>query len=262
MDRKTYGLQSGFVIEITTLPPYYMDFVYAALPLPDYPVRQFTNIAGDTFLLDYEPPDEVPDVADEDEYLLYMEWHSVQARRAEILEEQAKARRNFLLSNCVFVVDGPYDLDDDDWVVEVEGGLCEYGYKVPSDPAGRRMTFILSKVITSNADWIVVRDNAMYSEISMDGVAAALTGLGLKWDDVPILDVMADKEPSLLEHDIRLWEAEVAEATGLPFDGRWYDIPVVVREMMVAAHVGKKWADGLMGEQVAEKAQRDARRRK
>lgn len=256
VDNKTYDLQSGFTIEITTLPPYYMDFVYAALPLPDYPVRTFTNVAGDTFLLEYEPPDEVPDVADEEEYLLCMEWHSVHSRRAEVLGEQVRAKRNFLLSNCVFVVDGPYDLDDDEWVVEVEGGLHEYGYNVPSDPAGRRMAFILSKVITSNADWIVVRDNALYSEIDMDGVAAALVSLGLEWDGVPILDVMADKEPSLLKHDTRLWEAEVAEAAGVPFDGRWYDIPVKVREMMVAAHVGRKWADSLVNEQAVEKAQR------
>ena len=253
---KTFTLQSGFEVEITTLPPYYMDFIRVALPLPGYPTRRFTNVAGDTFQLEYEPPDEVPDADDEEEYLLYMEWHAVRAKRLEVSEELMNARRNFLLSNCLRIIDGPYKLDEEDWVLEVEGGLYKYGYEVPGDPAGRRMAFILSKVIASNADWVVVRDNAAYGEISMEGVAIALDGLGLKWDGEPILDVMSEKEASLLEHDVRLWEAEVAEATGIPFDERWYDIPIITREMMVAAHLGRRWADSLLEEQAVAKAQR------
>jgi len=233
-----------------------MDFIDAALPVPDYPERHFTNVAGDEFPLEYEPPQEVPDADDEDEYLLYMEWQSVHKSRQVSEQERIKARRNFLISNCVRVVSGPYELDGDDWVLEVEGGLYDYGYKVPRDPAGRRMAFILAKVVSSNADWNTIREHAIYAEISMDGIAVAMSGLGIKWDGMPILDVMSEKESSPLEYDTRLWEAEVAEAVGIPFDNRWYDIPIMAREMMVAAHLGRAWADSLLEEQAVQEARR------
>ena len=256
----TYDLDSGFLVEVTGLPPYHLDFVEEALPLPEFPSIHYVNPAGDAFELEYTPPDECPDVVDDEEgYYLYMQWHSVSAKRIEITQERIKTRRDFVLSNCVHVLDGPYDIEDDDWVMELEGALVGYGYKVPEHRGARRLAFIKSKVIVSDSDWFVVRDASIYAEITVDGVYSAMDGLGLKWDGDPIYEAVRGLGDSPLEHNVRAWEAETAEACGIPFDEKWYNISVSAREVMVASRIGKRWSSGLLEAKAAADVKRKSR---
>jgi len=251
-----HELQSGFSVRITMLPPYHMDFVEEALPLEKHPVIYFRNVAGDDFQLEYKPPKNPPDPSEEEDYTLYMRWHYVEERNVEIMKERVKARRDFLLCNCVHVVAGPYDLDDDDWVMELEGSLDKYGYGIPTHPGAKRLAFIKSKVVTSLEDWEYIKARVVFIEVTFEGIIAAQVGLGLKWNDEPIWDALQQRGSSPLEHNARLWEAETAEACGIPFDERWYSIPIMTRNYMVGAHLGRIWADSLLEEDAVRKATR------
>ena len=49
-------------------------------------------------------------------------------------------------------------------------------------------------------------------------------------------------------------EIETAAIYGIPFDERWYSIPVHTREMMIAGRLGKSWITALSEEEAIRKA--------
>lgn len=251
-------LISGFTVGVTPLAPYYMDFIDDTYPLPAMPKRKFTNVAGDVFELSYTPPDMPPDPDDDhDGYILYMEYLSARECAAEVDALRNRARRDFLISNCVHIVEGPVSLDSSEWLEQLEGGLP--GYTVPDHYGERRLVFLKSVVITTLEDWEAIRDAAVYAEITFQGVATALRSLGLKWNGKDLLDVLDGKEKSSMEHNLRMWEGEAAQVSGIPFDDHWYKIPVRAREFMVAVYVGKRWSEGLVQEEAIANAGRKGR---
>lgn len=256
---KIRELASGFTIETTALPPYYMDFIEDAYPYIDNPTWEYTNVAGDVFPLEYEPPDNPPDPDDEEDpdseenYIMWKRWQDIQRQNVVISNDRWRARRDFLLAVCVNVIDGPCSVDDDSWTDNLE---AVRGYKTPSDPGARKVAFLKSMVVTSEEIWHIVQQDSMFLEVTVEGVYLAVAGLGLMWEGRPLTDVIAEKPASMLEHNVMLWETETAEACGIPFDERWYSIPVKTREYMIAGRLGRQWGSGLIDEEAARKAAR------
>ena len=75
----------------------------------------------------------------------------------------------------------------------------------------------------------------------------------IKWDDVPLLEVLKGDERSKLDHKPRLLEAETAMSMGIPFDHRWYTIPVNTRAQMIASKLARISIDNLMLSSVRNK---------
>jgi hypothetical protein len=69
---------------------------------------------------------------------------------------------------------------------------------------------------------------------------------GILWDKIPLLEVLKDDKVSKLDHKPRLLEAETAMSMGIPFDHRWYTIPVNTRAQMIASKLARISIDNLM----------------
>ena len=63
---------------------------------------------------------------------------------------------------------------------------------------------------------------------------------------MPLLEVLSDDKKSKLDHKPRLLEAETAMMMGIPFDHRWYTIPVNTRSQMIASRLARTSIDNLM----------------
>ena len=166
-------MKSGFTVRIRPLPPYYKDLIDETIPFPEYPIRIITLASGDEVEWPYEPKDEHFDPEHED-YDLYMRWKSVDAKVAELTLIRNKARVNFLLSSCVDVVEGPYDLDDVEWAQRVEAAF--ENWSVPTHPGRRYLVFLKTQVITDVEDMEIVISLSTAAEATMQGVLSALRG--------------------------------------------------------------------------------------
>lgn len=169
----TIPMKSGFTVCIKPLPPYYKDLVNDTIPFPEYPTRIITLAAGDEIDWPYEPKDEHSDPGHED-YDLYVQWKSVDAERDKRTELRNRARMDFLLSNCVDVVDGPYDVDDIEWAQRAEAAFEDW--TVPTHPGRRYLIFLKTQVITDADEMEIVVSLSTAAEVTMQGVITALRG--------------------------------------------------------------------------------------
>lgn len=171
LNSTTVPMKSGFVVRVKALPPYYKDLLDDTIPLPEYPTRTIILAAGDEIEWPYEPKEEHFD-PDHEDYELYVRWKAVDEERNQLTELRKKARRDFLLSNCVDVVEGPYDLDDVEWVQRVEAAFEDWS--VPTHPGRKYLIFLLTQVITDAEDMELVMKLSTAAEVSMQGVLNAL----------------------------------------------------------------------------------------
>lgn len=167
---------SGFIVRVTPLPPYYMDVIKRAIPEREYPERKFTNAFGDEFTIPYTLPKEEPPVSDRYEHDLYWEWKSVEHHNKQVERKRNLARENFLLSMCVDVVDGPVDIDSDEWVQRLEAPFATEDFKVPTHSGVKQLLFLKAVVISKpeEKEWILVK--AIYQEVTMQDIGDALLG--------------------------------------------------------------------------------------
>lgn len=245
-------LASGFTISVKPLPPYYMDWIDDVYPVPEYPKRQIKLMTGDTDYWPYKPPDIQPSEDNREEYELYQRWLVADAARGDIENKRNRARRDFMLSNCVTVVAGPYTMDDPEWLENVEAPFVA-SKRVPMHKGYRKLLFIKTQVIVTLDDWVRVSQTATYEEVAMSGVVAAMRGYEIKWLDDDLFIAIERLEKGNLSHNMRLWEAQTAAIHGIPFDSTWYRIPVVARERMVAAHISNMFSAVLQSNDAARK---------
>lgn len=238
----SHTLSSGFTISVKSLPPYYMDIVQDAIPLLDYPMRTVRLMAGDVDHWPYKPPDDPPNESDTEEFELYRRWHAADEGNRDRQEKRKRAKRDLLLSLCVTVEDGPFSVDDQDWVHRVEGAFEDF--KVPKHVGRRELLFLKSQVILEISEFEMIMGLATYSEISMQGVTSAMEGYGLRWDGKPLLEAIVGAKGKL-EHNMRLWEAKAAAASDIPFDENWYKLPIITREQIVAAYMSDTLIESL-----------------
>jgi len=167
---------SGFTISVTPLPPYYMDVIKRAIPEKEYPERKITNAFGDTFTVPYILPKEEPSISDRSEYDLYWEWKSVEHYNKQVERKRQLSKENFLLSMCVDVVDGPIDIESDEWQQRLEAPFVSEGFTMPTHPGVRLILFLKAIVITKpeEKEWILSK--ATYQEVTMQDIGDALLG--------------------------------------------------------------------------------------
>ena len=163
---------TGFTIEIVPLPPYYMDIIEESIPLLDYPKREVQLLGGAIDHFPYDPPAEAPDKDDREEYEMYMRWTSVMLENANRSMERDKVRRNFALSNCVRITDGPYLCEDDDWMMRVSAAFEDFHY--PKNEGARLLLFIKTQVITTSQENEWILNNCMFPEVTVQGVENSL----------------------------------------------------------------------------------------
>ena len=169
-------LQSGYVVFIKPLPPYYKDIVNDSIPLPDYPKRKIVLAAGDVIDWLYEPKPE-HEAEDHEDHELWMRWQVAHETKQKGEEIRQRARMDFLLSVCVDVLDGPngpYEEQNDEWVQRVEAMYP--GYKVPTHPGLRRLVFIKTQVVNSVDEMELILKLSTAPEVTMQGILNALQG--------------------------------------------------------------------------------------
>ena len=169
-----FELSSGFTVSVKPLPPYYLDFVEDKLPLEKFPMRKLNLASGESFDIDYIPPDKIPESSSTEEYELYLAFKSVEKKNAEIIRKRERLRSDFLLSNCVVVESGPVKFEDKDWVYRLEASLPDY--KVPEHPGQRLLAFLKSNVITTIKEREIIVEVACFPEVNLQGIVDALQG--------------------------------------------------------------------------------------
>lgn len=178
MDTERFTIEhtttSGFDLDITPFPPYYADLVEDVYPLKEYPKRVIELLAGDVVTEEYEPPEDKPD-EDHEDYHLWLKWHEAKDYNDTIEPVRIRVRRDMLLSLCVTVKDGPEDISDSAWIERIEtpfGG----DYHVSDEPGQRHLTFLKYIVLTHSEDTDFVLQQAMFPEVTLQGVGRALIG--------------------------------------------------------------------------------------
>lgn len=170
----TLTLKSGFIVTVKPLPPYYLDFIDEAYSIKEYPDRELTLAGGDILKIDYTPPEEAPDASDTAEYELYVMWHAIDKYNTKMKQLRDKLRRDFLLSTCVTVESGPISIDDDSWIINIEGALPDY--EAPTHDGERRLAFMKAVVVRTQDDLQLIVRSAMFPEVTMQGIEHALQG--------------------------------------------------------------------------------------
>jgi len=167
------SLDSGFVVRVHPLPPYYKDLIEEQFPLPDYPTRSIVLASGDTVPWPYKPPQEEVGSESED-YDLYVKWKYANDVRSLVTEQREKARINFLLANCVQVISGPIRVESEEWKLRVEAAFPDY--HVPEHRGKLLLVFLQTQVITSTQELENIIQLALSSEVSVQGIMRALQG--------------------------------------------------------------------------------------
>ena len=170
-----YKTKSGFSLEITPLPPYYLDIVEDLHPLLDYPAREINLLAGDVVEEPYDPPEEKPD-SDHDDYGLWLRWHEVDKHNKAVEKKRIRAKRDLLMSVCIKILDGPIDVDDESWMIDLEAPFIDIEFKVPKHVGERKLMFLKYHVIRSIEEAQEITQITMFKEVSMEGVSRALKG--------------------------------------------------------------------------------------
>lgn len=174
---KTLDLASGFTVEVSPLPPYYMDLVDERFPFPEYPSRKINLISGDVAEWPYDPPEDEKDIPamGDDDYELYAKWRDVHAKRRKVSEKRQRARIDYLLGMCVEIVDGPIDFEDESqWDYKFSAAFPDF--ELPESKGEKYLLFLKHFVIRSAQDLNLVIASSTAKEVSMQGIQNALQG--------------------------------------------------------------------------------------
>jgi hypothetical protein len=166
-------LSSGFKVSVTPLPPYYIDWIDDVYPVPKPPMRKLKLAAGDEVEYDYIVPKSAPDEKNIEDYGLYLKYKDFLKKSDEIARSRERAKRDFLLSNCIKILSGPIDIDKDEWEKNVEAPF--ENYTVPLHPGKRMLAFMKAVVIHSTIDYQAVIKVALYQEVNMQSILNALS---------------------------------------------------------------------------------------
>ncbi len=129
--------------------------------------------AGDVADWPYEPTKEAEDPGHED-HQLYLKWKSIERERELTNIKRDRARKDFLLSTCVDVLDGPIEFESEDWMDKVEAAFEDY--VVPEHYGKRLLVFLKTQVITTPEEFEMILGYSLSQEVSMQGIIRALQG--------------------------------------------------------------------------------------
>ena len=237
---ETLKLSSGFTVQVKTLGPYALDHLYDKHKDPGPIMRVVKLAAGDVDYWPYDPPAAPPDKDTEpEEYELYMRWLSRETKRKQIYADFIGDRRDFLLLNCVSVVDGPVDVDSDEWLGEV----TVFGV-VPENASERRLLFLKTQVIRTAQEYEDIVRVALAQEVSIEDILRAMENMNVSWDGVGIREAVQYISGTRGKHSTRVWEIQAADRTGMSLE-EWYTLPLCERAARIAANLAPEWLAAL-----------------
>ena len=168
-DTGTYELSSGFTVKVKTLGPYALDPLSDRFRDPGPFTFQVKLLAGDEVTWVYEPPEARPDPdSDREDYELYRNWEMYQRRRGEVAAAFERARRDFVMTNCFEIVDGPVSVEDNGWVERNTSTM-----PAPESYSERLLLFLKTQVITTLMEWELLAQAAIAPEVDMEGIYRA-----------------------------------------------------------------------------------------
>lgn len=138
------------------------------------PTVEIMLASGDIYHHKYDIPAEPPPEEDIDGTALYYKALHVIEFNTQQNVLRNKAKRDFLLSTCVHIINGPERYEDDDWVSELEA-FAPGKYVVPTHPGARRLLFIKMRVLIYSDELERVMAIATYQEVSESGIGHALS---------------------------------------------------------------------------------------
>jgi hypothetical protein len=232
-------LTTGFEIEITPLPPYSLDALQQKYRSVEFK-RGVVVASGVTEYIVYDPPDKVPDRNEmPEEYNLYNQYLSHQAKEREKYELYTRERTAFLLAKCVKVVSGPTQFEDEDW----REMLAAFGLELPANPIRQKVLWLQQVVFGGTVEYIsVLSKYAIIDNLTMDDVKAAMNAMQATYDDEPMMDVIRRLPSSLFNFDMRMTEAEALFASGIRPD-QWYEMEIPARAEVVVGYLAPKWRE-------------------
>lgn len=172
-----FKLSSGFTIIVKPLSPYYMDFIEDVFRFPEYPKRKIKLTSGDIIDYDYIPP-EIPPIDAGEDLDLYLKYKNVESEISKIELLRKRAKRDFLLSTCVTIEDGPIDYASKDWEYKVEAAFPNF--TVPKHEGKRRLTFLKAIAITSKEEMELIIQRCLHQEVDMQSIINALSGFRIE----------------------------------------------------------------------------------
>lgn len=164
-----FNCSNGYVLNIKTLCPYYLDFIDQVCPYIPHPKRKITLLAGDVIEVDYKLPQSPPDELDED-YDLYYSYVSVVEQNEERKKLRDALREDFLLLQCIHVVEGPTKYTDTEWEEELNASI---GLEVPTSSQKRRLYHLKYCVIQLHEKNDIM-NMCLYKEVSMADISNAV----------------------------------------------------------------------------------------
>ena len=186
-------LPSEFTVKISRMPPFLFDMLQTE-DLKDpgqfkIKVRLLANLKPDEKIeqeiLWHPPRDDddkiiVPEWDEESKaWAYYKQWELHERRRAEVFQELAQRKWNFILLKCVEVMDGPYDIADNDWLEPML-----YVVKEPESFGERKILFLKSQVIAPQQAMHVISFFVNVQEVTMEGLKKAFDSFRrtLRWE--------------------------------------------------------------------------------
>lgn len=241
-------LPSGFTVTVRMLGPYALDPLADMFKDPGPVKRKVTLLAGDIEYWPYTFPEKVPDKDnDPEEYELYMRYINRNMERQELREKFARARRDFLLLNCVTVDDGPISIEDDGWLDD----LLAAGIPAPESDGERKLLFLKTQVIRTTAGYEDIIRNALAQEVSMEDVLHAMDNLGVEWDGMSMREASKLLTNGRSKHSTRVWEIRAADAAGMGLE-EWYSLPLYERALRVASSLAPEWLSALEAKRIKD----------
>lgn len=177
MGHTVLTIPSGFTLDIRRLGPYVFDVLYDQEDMRDpgpfkIIVRLMEKLRppGIEQEILYTPPEAMPDQDEHPQaWAYYQQWLLYERKRMETRVRLTRARVELILLSAVAVVDGPANMDDDDWLTPM---LPLVGQ--PETVGNRILLFYKTQVIRSNITAAIIRELTTTMEVNLKGIKSAL----------------------------------------------------------------------------------------
>lgn len=164
-------LESGYRVKVRLTGPFVFDDLMKRYRDPPPVMRQVTLASGEIGEWPYEPPAVPPPETDRDEYELWGRYQSRKYNIVTLSSERARAQAHFFLLDCISVLAlHPLAIAANlwRWWVSLWGGTGD------SFPLRERyLSFLKTRVIVTNQDWLAIQTAAIAKEVTMDGILDA-----------------------------------------------------------------------------------------
>jgi hypothetical protein len=175
-------IPSGFTVKISRLPPFMLDLVDTGALRDPGPfkikVRLLANLRPDDHIeqeILWDPPKDkegniiVPEWNEEDKgFAYYKQWEMHESNRREIFGMRAQKRWEIILQNSIEVLNGPVEMESDDWLEPLLGVI-----ERPKTYAERKILFMKTQVVYPEQVLVVLGFFVNVQEVTLEGLYQA-----------------------------------------------------------------------------------------